>query len=129
MGRILLITDDPARSQGLAQDLSDGLSCEIHDLRAAEAPLGGATAIVTDVLDLGSASVERLRRRLAEVHQPLSKSIDDDPQLLPILLNAGMQTFKAAPSTDAGVMDYAIELRSGMPVDVSSHLPVGQQTL
>ena len=67
MGRILLITDDPARSQGLAQDLSDGLSCEVHDLRAAEAPLGSATAIVTDVLDLGSASVERLRRRLAEV--------------------------------------------------------------
>ncbi len=74
MGRILLITDDPARSQGLAQDLSDGLSCEVHDLRAAEAPLGSATAIVTDVLDLGSASVERLRRRLAEVRHGVRSS-------------------------------------------------------
>ena len=75
------------------------------------------------------ASVEPDGRRLVEVHQPLSKSIEDDPRTLPITLNAGMQTFKASPSTDAGVMDYAIELRSGMPVDVSSHLPVGQQTL
>ncbi|MEE7491977.1 HD-GYP domain-containing protein [Methylobacterium oryzae] len=67
MGRILLITDDPARSHGLAQDLSHGLSCVIHDLRAAEPPVAVATAIVTDVLDLGSASVERLRHLLAQV--------------------------------------------------------------
>jgi putative nucleotidyltransferase with HDIG domain len=67
MGRILLITDDPVRSLGLQGNLSDGLSCEIHDLRAAAAPVGTPTAIVTDVLDLGTASVERLRRLLVQI--------------------------------------------------------------
>lgn len=67
------------------------------------------------------ASVEPDGRRLVEVHQPLSKSIDDDPQLLPIVLNATMQAFKASPQSAGDVFEHAIEIRSGMPVDVSRH--------
>jgi L,D-transpeptidase YcfS len=62
-----------------------------------------------------------------EVHQPLSKSIDDDPQQLPILLNPAMQTFRDSPQSATDVFEHAIELRSGMPVDVSQHdVPLAQ---
>ena len=61
--------------------------------------------------------------RLVEVHQPLSKALNDDPQTLPIVLNAAQQGFKA--SADEVVMERAMEARSGMPVDVTPH-PVTQ---
>ncbi|QCZ28892.1 LysM peptidoglycan-binding domain-containing protein [Leclercia adecarboxylata] len=61
--------------------------------------------------------------RLVEVHQPLSKQLNDDPQTLPIILNAAQQGFKA--SADEVVMERAMEARSGMPVDVTPH-PVTQ---
>lgn len=67
------------------------------------------------------ASVEPDGRRLVEVHQPLSKSIDDDPKTLPIVLNATMQAFKDDARSDASIMNHAIEIRSGMPVDVTRH--------
>nr|WP_147271022.1 L,D-transpeptidase family protein [Leclercia sp. W6] len=57
--------------------------------------------------------------RLVEVHQPLSKALNDDPQTLPIVLNAAQQGFKA--SADEVVMERAMEARSGMPVDVTPH--------
>lgn len=66
-------------------------------------------------------------KRLVEIHQPLSKNIGDDPQTLPIVLNAAMQTFKA--STDSAVMERAMEIRSGMPVDVTPHPGMTQQSL
>ncbi|WP_288845454.1 L,D-transpeptidase family protein [uncultured Citrobacter sp.] len=75
------------------------------------------------------ASVEPNSVRLVEVHQPLSEKINDDPQLLPIVLNASMQTFKNAAQTDTAVMDHAMEIRSGMPVDVTRHHDVAQQPL
>ncbi|MDM3074019.1 L,D-transpeptidase family protein [Citrobacter sp. Cf145] len=75
------------------------------------------------------ASVEPNGVRLVEVHQPLSEKINDDPQLLPIMLNASMQTFKNAARTDTAVMDHAMEIRSGMPVDVTRHHDVAQQPM
>ncbi|WP_325931028.1 L,D-transpeptidase LdtC [Leclercia adecarboxylata] len=57
--------------------------------------------------------------RLVEVHQPLSKQLNDDPQTLPIVLNAAQQGFRA--SADEVVMERAMEARSGMPVDVTPH--------
>lgn len=65
-------------------------------------------------------SVEPDGRRLVEVHQPLSKAIDDDPKVLPILLNEQMKQFQAAPETDAQVMERAMQHRSGMPVEVNA---------
>ena len=61
MDRILLISDDPGRSRGLARDLA----CEIHDV-ADEAPAGPADAILADVRDFSAESVERLRRVLGQ---------------------------------------------------------------
>lgn len=74
-------------------------------------------------------SVEPDGRRLVEVHQPLSKSIDDNPQLLPITLNPAMQTFRDSPQSEADVFEHAIEIRSGMPVDVTRHEPPTSQAL
>ncbi|MEJ5072171.1 L,D-transpeptidase family protein [Enterobacter ludwigii] len=67
------------------------------------------------------ASVEPGGVHLVEVHQPLSKHIDDDPKVLPISLNSTMTTFKDSPQTDAQVMVHAMEVRSGMPVNVTRH--------
>ena len=75
------------------------------------------------------ASVEPNGSRLVEIHQPLSKHLDDDPQTLPIVLNAEMLAFKEAPLTDRPVMERAIELRSGMPIDVTRHHPDSGQAL
>ncbi|WP_416240295.1 L,D-transpeptidase LdtC [Raoultella terrigena] len=75
------------------------------------------------------ASVEPNGSRLVEIHQPLSKHLDDDPQTLPIVLNAEMLAFKEAQLTDRPVMERAIELRSGMPIDVTRHHPDASQAL
>lgn len=70
------------------------------------------------------ASVEPDGRHLVEIHQPLSKNIEDDPQTLPITLNASMQTFKS--QADGIVMERAMEARSGMPTDVTRHVAANQ---
>ncbi|ECG4612593.1 transcription-repair coupling factor [Salmonella enterica subsp. enterica serovar Typhimurium] len=75
------------------------------------------------------ASVEPGGVRLVEVHQPLSKNIGDDPQVLPIVLNGPMQAFKDAPQTDAAVMEHVMEVRSGMPVDVTRQAEAKPQSL
>jgi L,D-transpeptidase YcfS len=75
------------------------------------------------------ASVEPNGSRLVEIHQPLSKHLDDDPQTLPIVLNAEMLDFKEAQLTNRPVMERAIELRSGMPIDVTRHQPDSEQAL
>lgn len=70
------------------------------------------------------ASVEPDGRHLVEIHQPLSKNIEDDPQTLPITLNASMQAFKS--QADGIVMKRAMEARSGMPTDVTRHVAASQ---
>lgn len=75
------------------------------------------------------ASVEPSGVRLVEVHQPLSEHIDDDPQTLPIVLNAGMKAFSQDANTDAAVMNKVMDVRSGMPVDVTRHHDVAQQNM
>lgn len=74
-------------------------------------------------------SVEPNGTRLVEVHQPLSKHIDDDPQTLLITLTDSMQAFKQAQLTDTEVMERAMMLRSGMPIDVTRHHRETEQSL
>ncbi|MEO3988526.1 L,D-transpeptidase LdtC [Pseudocitrobacter cyperus] len=75
------------------------------------------------------ASVEPGGVHLVEVHQPLSKNIDDDPKTQPIVLNDTMKAFKEQAQTNAEVMRHAMELRSGMPVEVTRHHDVEQQSM
>lgn len=72
------------------------------------------------------ASVEPDGRRLVEVHQPLSKSINDDPKTQPIVLNSAMEAFKADGQTNTALMAEVMQVRSGMPVDVMEHQGVVQ---
>ena len=67
--------------------------------------------------------------RLVEIHQPLSKNIGDDPQTLPIILNAAMVSFKTNANTESQVMERAMEARSGMPTDVTRHHDVVPQSM
>jgi L,D-transpeptidase YcfS len=75
------------------------------------------------------ASVEPGGVHLVEVHQPLSKHLDDDPKVLPIALNSNMEAFKNSPQTDAQIMEHVMEVRSGMPVDVTRHQAPAPQNL
>lgn len=75
------------------------------------------------------ASVEPDGTRLVEVHQPLSKSINDDPKTQPLVLNASMESFKSAAETDAALMEEVIAVRSGMPVDVTQHEAAAVQSM
>jgi len=75
------------------------------------------------------ASVEPDGTRLVEVHQPLSKSINDDPKTQPLVLNASMESFKSAAETDAALMDEVMAVRSGMPVDVTQHNAASMQSM
>ena len=74
-------------------------------------------------------SVEPDGTRLVEIHQPLSKHLDDDPQTLPIVLTSTMQSFKQSPATNQDVMNRAIALRSGMPINVTRHHVAHEQVM
>lgn len=82
MERLLLITDDPCRGRGLAQDLAGGLPYEVHDLHADEPPARPASALVADLHDLSPIPVERLRRLLARARdgKPLVVLLHQDSQ-------------------------------------------------
>ena len=83
-------------------------------------PVGTPVRIINEPVKI---SVEPNGTRLVEVHQPLSESINDNPQMLPIHLNDEMKRFKAGEQTDTPVMEQVMEHRSGMPVDVRVHVP------
>ncbi len=63
--------------------------------------------------------VEPDGKRYVEVHQPLSHTEKDDPQTMPIALNAALKKFKADRATNKDVLTDAITRRSGMPVIVN----------
>ncbi|WP_369788420.1 L,D-transpeptidase family protein [Rouxiella sp. WC2420] len=63
--------------------------------------------------------VEPDGKRYVEVHQPLSHTEKDDPQTMPIALNAALKKFKADHATNKDVLTDAITRRSGMPVIVN----------
>lgn len=72
-------------------------------------------------------AVEPDGKRYIEVHQPLSRTEKDDPQTMPIPLNAQLKSFMKSPKSDTALIKAAIERRSGMPVLVSSGEPVSDE--
>lgn len=106
---------------GIGMRVSSGcIRLRDDDIKALykEMPVGTSVRIINTPVKV---SIEPDGRRLVEVHQPLSKSIDDDPKVLPIELNEQMKQFQAASETDVQVMGQAMQHRSGMPVEVNSH--------
>lgn len=80
-----------------------------------QVPVGTPVRIINTPI---KTSIEPHGAHLVEVHQPLSESMNDDPQKLPILLNDNMTQFRNMPHTDSDVMEQAMKHRSGIPVDV-----------
>ncbi|WP_438941030.1 L,D-transpeptidase LdtC [Dryocola boscaweniae] len=106
---------------GIGMRVSSGcIRLRDNDIKALykEMPVGTPVRIINTPI---KSSVEPDGQRLVEVHQPLSKSINDDPKVLPIVLNEQMKQFRAAPETDAQIMEQAMQHRSGMPVEVNAH--------
>lgn len=65
-----------------------------------------------------------------EVHQPLSQSLEDDPQTLPLTLSGRSQSLLDSPAVNAGVTEQSMHLRAGMPVNITHQLrEPGAQTL
>ncbi|WNN46272.1 MULTISPECIES: L,D-transpeptidase family protein [Winslowiella] len=73
-------------------------------------------------------AIEPDGKRYVEVHQPLSKSESDDPQTKKIALSNTAKAFIDSQLSDSGLINQAIERRSGMPVLVNSGEPVDQHT-
>lgn len=106
---------------GIGMRVSSGcIRLRDDDIKALykEMPVGTPVRIINTPIKV---SVEPDGRRLVEVHQPLSKAIEDDPKVLPIVLNEQMKQFQSAPETDAQLMEQVMQHRSGMPVEVNAH--------
>lgn len=106
---------------GIGMRVSSGcIRLRDDDIKALykEMPVGTQVRIINTAI---KTSIEPDGRRLVEVHQPLSKHIDDDPKVLPIVLTEQMKQFQSAPETDANVMEQAMQHRSGMPIEVNTH--------
>lgn len=78
-------------------------------------PVGAKVNIIDTAI---KASREPDGRFLVEVHQPLSKSINDNPQTQPIVISAGVRSLLSQAGADASVVENAMQLRAGMPVTV-----------
>ncbi|TDB54556.1 L,D-transpeptidase family protein [Photorhabdus luminescens] len=79
-------------------------------------PRGTRVQIINEAVKY---SIEPNGERYIEVHQPLSKKENDDPQTLPIVRSADLNEFIGNSKTDKNIVEQAIVRRSGMPVLVS----------
>ncbi|WP_437611916.1 L,D-transpeptidase family protein [Erwinia sp. V71] len=73
-------------------------------------------------------AVEPDGKRYIEVHQPLSRSEQDDPQTMKLPLTAAARTFISNPLNDTPLVEQALARRSGMPVLVNNGEPVNEST-
>lgn len=64
-------------------------------------------------------NIEPDGKRYVEVHQPLSRTENDDPQTMAIALSAALKKFKSSNGTNQEMLQSAIERRSGMPILVN----------
>ncbi|MBK5142363.1 L,D-transpeptidase family protein [Budviciaceae bacterium BWR-B9] len=79
-------------------------------------PVGTRVQVVNEPI---KATVEPDGSRYVEIHQPLSKSENDDPQTKPIEIHPSIATFINNPSTDSSRVNAEIERRSGLPLLVN----------
>ncbi len=79
-------------------------------------PVGTRVQVVNEPI---KATVEPDGSRYVEIHQPLSKSENDDPQTKPIEIHPTIATFINNPSTDSSRVNAEIERRSGLPLLVN----------
>lgn len=113
---------------GIGMRVSSGcIRLRTEDIEAlfARVPKGTRVQIINQPVKY---AVEPDGKRYVEVHQPLSRTDKDDPQTMPIALNAEMKTFLKSDKSDTALIKEALARRSGMPVLVSSGEPVNHDT-
>lgn len=104
---------------GIGMRVSSGcIRLRPHDIEALfkTIPKGTRVQIVNEPVKY---AVEPDGQRYVEVHQPLSRNKNDDPQTMPIARSAGLTSFIQSPDTNSAIVEQAIARRSGMPVNVS----------
>ncbi|MGD9424606.1 L,D-transpeptidase family protein [Pantoea sp. NSTU24] len=74
-------------------------------------------------------AIEPDGKRYVEVHQPLSRSDNDDPQTMPLALSSDMKQFLKSGKSDSALIKASLARRSGMPVLVSSGEPIESDTV
>lgn len=79
-------------------------------------PVGTRVQIINEPI---KTTVEPDGNRYVEVHQPLSKSENDDPQTKPIIINAKVEEFISNELTDNAKVTAEISRRSGLPLQVN----------
>ncbi|AWH87361.1 L,D-transpeptidase [Limnobaculum parvum] len=79
-------------------------------------PVGTRVQVINEPI---KATTEPDGSRYVEIHQPLSKSENDNPQTKPIDIHPSIATFINNPSTDASRVNAEIERRSGLPLLVN----------
>ena len=89
-----------------------------------------ACAQVESLTPLSTRPVPQAVQALRKSEGPKTYFIyQNDPQTLPINLNAAMVSFKTNANTNSVVMERAMEARSGMPTDVTRHHDIVQQSM
>ncbi|QHM75631.1 putative L,D-transpeptidase YcfS [Mixta theicola] len=71
-------------------------------------------------------AVEPDGKRYIEVHQPLSRSAQDDPQSMRLPLTKALKGFMDDKESDGAQIDAALQRRSGMPILVSPGEAAGE---
>lgn len=79
-------------------------------------PSGTRVQIINEPVKV---TVEPNGKRYIEVHQPLSRSEQDDPQTMPIVLHSAAAEFMNEAGTDSEKMRAEITRRSGLPLRVN----------
>ncbi|PHI30702.1 Probable L,D-transpeptidase YcfS precursor [Budvicia aquatica] len=79
-------------------------------------PVGTRVQVINEPVKV---TVEPDGRRYVEVHQPLSKSENDDPQTKSISISSYVDSFMNESVTDAAKVREEIARRSGLPVNVN----------
>ncbi|SUB82545.1 Probable L,D-transpeptidase YcfS precursor [Pragia fontium] len=79
-------------------------------------PVGTRVQVINEPI---KTAIEPDGKRYVEVHQPLSKSENDDPQTKPIEISANVATFINNSATDAAKVNTEISRRSGLPLQVN----------
>ncbi|WP_274370309.1 L,D-transpeptidase family protein [Morganella morganii] len=114
---------------GIGMRVSSGcIRLRPHDIEALfnTIPKGTRVQIVNEPVKY---AIEPDGQRYVEVHQPLSRNKNDDPQTMPIARSAGLTSFIQSPDTNSAIVEQAIARRSGMPVNVSRDAQYKQEAV
>lgn len=74
-------------------------------------------------------AIEPDGKRYIEVHQPLSRNEQDDPQTMPLPLSKPLKRFMNHEQSDKALIEAALKRRSGMPILVNLGEAAGEDEI